>query len=184
MPVTFPVKDDLECEIFALYWSHSTIMRMRVVPGIWTWLILSACSTSPAGPGTSFRVIGEASIPVSQDLRRVDPAVVVIRDRATWADFVDRAGLRAPSGRPDDPVPPVDFSSEMSIVLLLGSRATSGYTIRVDQIAPRGMSMVVSATEIVSCAIVLPVVTYPLAAIAVNRTDRQVTVEWSRETCR
>jgi hypothetical protein len=152
---------------------------------MWASLVLSACgSTSPAGPGISFRIIGEASIPVSQDLRRADPAVVVIRDRGTWADFVDRAGLRASSGRPDDPVPPVDFSSEMSIVLLLGARPTSGYAIRVDQIAQRGMAVVVSATEVVSCAIVLPVVTYPLAAIAVNRTDRQVTVDWSRETCR
>jgi hypothetical protein len=34
----------------------------------------------------------------------------------------------------------------------------------------------------VSCATVLPVVTYPLMAIAVNRSDQTVAVEWSRET--
>jgi hypothetical protein len=71
----------------------------------------------------------------------------------------------------------------MAIAILLGGRPTNGYGIRVDRIAQRGAMLIVSATEVVSCG-VLPVVTYPLTAIAVPRTDRSIAVEWSREsTC-
>jgi hypothetical protein len=117
------------------------------------------------------------------DLRQRESAVAVIRDPAEWTDFVRRSGLQAPSGRPGDPLPGIDFSTEMSVVLLLGARPSSGYAIRVDEIAHRGPAIVVSAAEAVSCATVLPVVTYPLAAVAMIRTDRSVIVEWSRQTC-
>lgn len=155
---------------------------MRTVVVIAACVVLWACGPSPVAPDLSFRVIGETAFPASMDLRRSEPAVVIIRDSGAWADFVEQSWLRAPSGKPEDPIPPIDFSSEMSIVLLLGGRSTNGYGIRVDQIRQRGATMVVSATEVV-CAGVLPVVTHPLAAIAVIRSDRNATVEWSRETC-
>ena len=149
---------------------------------VWVGIVLAACG-SPVAPDLTFRSIGQGAFPTSIELRRSEPAVVVIRDAGTWSGFVGGAGLRAPSGKPEDPIPSIDFSSEMSIVLLVGARPTSGYAIRIDQIEQRGGTVVVSATEIVSCAVVLPVVTYPLAAIAVTRSDRTVTVEWSRQTC-
>jgi len=155
---------------------------MRAVGVAAVCVMLSACGTSPIGPELPFRMIGQADFPATAELRLSAPAVVVIRDPGSWADFLERSSLRAPSGRPEDPIPSIDFSSEMSIVLLLGARPTSGYGIRGNRIARRGGILVVIATEIVSCATVLPVVTYPLLAIAVNRSDANVAVEWSRET--
>ena len=155
---------------------------MRAVAILAACVVLSACST-PVAPELSFRAIGGVELPASMDLRRSDPAVVVIRDSSAWAEFVERSGLRAPSRKPEEPIPSIDFSSEMSIVVLLGGRPTSGYGIRVDQIRHRGASVIVSATEVVSCMTVLQVVTYPMVAVAVTRSDRTVAVEWSRESC-
>jgi len=155
---------------------------MRAVVVAAACVMLSACGSSPVAPDLSFRVIGQAAFPATLDLRRAEPAVVVIHDSGSWTDFLERSGLRSPSGRPEDPIPSINFSSEMSIVVLLGARPTSGYGIRADRISRRGAMLVVAATEIVSCATVLPVVTYPLMAIAVNRSDQTVAVEWSRET--
>lgn len=155
---------------------------MRAVVVVAACVLLSACGHSPVAPDLSFRVIGQSVFPAI-DLRRSEPALVVIRDSGAWADFIERSELRAPSGKPEDPIPSIDFSSEMSIVLLLGARPTSGYAIRIDETRQRGSTLVVSATEVVSCLTVLQVVTHPLTAIAVIRSSRSVTVEWSRETC-
>lgn len=156
---------------------------MRVV-AVLTCFVLTACAANPVAPDLSFRVIGQAAFPAATDLRGAEPGVVAIRDAGAWTDFVQRSGLRAPSGRPEDPIPSIDFSSETAVVLLLGARPTSGYSVRVDKVSQRGSTVVVSAAEVVSCATILPVVTYPIAAIAVTRTNRTIVVEWSRESCR
>jgi hypothetical protein len=142
---------------------------------------VAACGASPTAPDISFRLIGHGGL--ATEMRPRESSVVVIRDSALWSDFIQRSGFLAPSGHPEDPIPSISFSSEMAIAILLGSRPTNGYGIRVDRIAQRGAMLIVSATEVVSCG-VLPVVTYPLTAIAVPRTDRSIAVEWSREsTC-
>jgi hypothetical protein len=82
---------------------------------------------------------------------------------------------------PEDPIPSIDFSSEMALALLLGQRPTTGYQIRIARMTQRGSdTLVVAAVEIVPC-VGATVITYPLTAFAVPRSDGRVTVEWSRE---
>lgn len=137
-----------------------------------------ACGASPTAPGISFRLIGHGGIP--SEMRPGERSSVVIRDSAAWSDFIQRSGLRAPSGHPDDPIPSISFSSEMAVALLLGTRPTTGYQARIARITPRDDTLVISAVEVVPC-VGATVITYPLSAFAIARSDRRVTVEWSRE---
>jgi hypothetical protein len=152
---------------------------MRAAVVIAVCFLLPACAASPTAPDISFRLIGHGGIPT--DMRPGEPSGVVIRESGAWSDFVRRSGLRAPSFNPDDPIPSINFSSEMALALLLGQRPTTGYQIRIGRITQRDSdTLVVAAVEIVPCA-GATVITYPLTAFAVPRSDHRVTVEWSRE---
>ena len=139
---------------------------------------VAACGASPTAPEIASRLIGHGGAPV--EMRRGEPSAVVIRDAGSWSDFVKQSALRAPSGRPEDPIPAISFSSEMAVALLLGQRPTSGYFARVSRLTANGDTLVVSAVEVVPC-VGATVITHPLSAFAVPRSDQRVTVEWSRE---
>jgi hypothetical protein len=140
-------------------------------------LLTSACG-SPTAPEIAFRLIGHGGIP--PEMRTPEPGVVVIQQAAEWSDFIKRSGLRAPSGDPRDPIPSINFSSEMAVALLLGTRPTTGYHARIAQIAVRGEALVISAVEVIPC-VGATIITYPSSAFAIARSNRRVTVEWSRE---
>jgi hypothetical protein len=141
-------------------------------------LLLGACGESPLAPDTPFRLIGHSDF---GGLRIVEPTVRVIRASTEWDDFVRQAGLRAPSGRPEDPIPNVRFPREMAVALALGARPTSGYHVRVDRVSRERSRLAVHATEEISCGVVLQVVTYPMTVIAVPSTNAAVEAIWSKE---
>jgi PrcB C-terminal len=135
---------------------------------------LTACGRSPTAPDVPFRVIGHGGLNGSMR------SAQVIARNTSWAEFVERTNLRAQSFRPEDPLPAIDFNTEMAIALFLGVSPTSGYQIRVDRVDAEGDVLIVHALEIVPCA-GATVLTYPLSVIAVPRSDRTVAVSWARQ---
>jgi hypothetical protein len=132
-------------------------------------LALSACGRSPAAPDTPFTLIGLGGLATSLTA----PEVLVISDAREWSDFVRRSGLRAPSGRPEDPLPPIDFSSQMAVAVALGQRPSTAYALEIDRVEQSGSGLIVHGTEVIRC-VGLTVLTYPLTAIAVPKTGSRV----------
>jgi hypothetical protein len=56
-------------------------------------------------------------------------ARIVVRDAATWQATWNQIYLRS---SPLPPLPPIDFSQEMIVVVALGSHPTGGYGILLD----------------------------------------------------
>jgi hypothetical protein len=154
-------------------WEGSVSSRISVV-GV--CLLLAACD-SPLGPDTSFRLVGYGGLGA---LRIVEPTVMVFRAPTEWNEFVRQVDLRAPSGRPEDPIPTVGFPSEMAVALALGGRPSSAYRIRIDRVAREQSRLRVHAIEEIGC-VGLAVITYPLAVIAVPTISSPVEAIWSKE---
>ena len=57
------------------------------------------------------------------------PARLVIRDQPSWEAAWERLYLRS---RPVPPLPEIDFSREVVVLVALGNRATGGYGILID----------------------------------------------------
>ncbi len=106
------------------------------------FFLVSACAGSnPLQPDVPFRAIGVGG------KQSASSGVLVIRTAAEWEPFLRETSLRAPSGNPDDPLPAVDFSSEMVVALFLGQRPTTGYRISVDRVTREGSGLQIAAVE-------------------------------------
>ncbi len=156
---------------------------MRIVLCIASVIVL-ACGSTPAAPTIPHRVIGHGNLAIADAARQPGPTSEVIRDAATWNAVVQKAALRAPSFDPNDPIPPIRFGDEIAILLQLGQRPSTGYHVRVDEIRDRGPDIVVDAAEVWPC-VGAAVITHPLTAISMPRTDKAIAVTWSRDpNCR
>lgn len=135
-------------------------------------VLLWSCDSNPIAPEIPSRVIGYGAYTVSS------PGVTTVRTSGPWQDFIRETGLRAPSGRPDDPIPAVDFSSEMAVGAFLGARPSSAHRIRVDRVVKDSRTLTVYATEEIGC-VGLTVITYPLTVVAVPQSSDTVSVVWT-----
>jgi protease stability complex PrcB-like protein len=139
-------------------------------------LTITGCGASPTAPDTTFRLIAHGG-----DLG-VEATTRIINDAATWSAFIQDAGLRAPSFKPDDAIPAVNFSSETTVALSLGQRPTGGYQIRVERVTRDGSTLLVHASELVPC-VGPAVITHPLTVIAVPKFNGRVDASFTRVPC-
>lgn len=93
---------------------------------------------------------------------------VVIRDAAAWS--AAWAELHAPS-QPVEPAPNIDFATYMIVFVTMGSKATGGFEITIDDVREADAAVYASVTERSpgrSC-ITTQGFTYPVAARLVPR---------------
>ena len=147
---------------------------MRSLALMLTLSMVGACSNTPTAPDLTFRVVGIGRWTATA------PGSTVITEADAWSQFLAITELRAPSGRPEDPLAPPTFGSEMAIALFLGGRPTTGYDIRIDEIERQSGTIAIHATEIIPC-VGATVITYPLTVIVVPKTNDPVKVSWSRQ---
>jgi hypothetical protein len=151
-------------------------MRSNIL-GLTVLLVIAACgANNPVQPDVPFRVIGVADLP---GIPVLSPSVTAIRSSGEWEAFVQQSGLRAPSWNPDDPLPEINFSSEMAIVVRLGTRPTTGFRIDVQRVTRDGSELVVHVTEMPPCG-GATVITYPVAGIAVPREAGGISAVWAK----
>jgi hypothetical protein len=146
--------------------------------------LLPACGalSDSAGPSaTMFRMIGRSWLLATSKVNESSPGMAVVRDQATWnAWMADIRDLRPPSGDPRDVVPTVDFSTENAVVLWLGARGDTSYSVDVASVSlARPSRLTLQAVETQSCGGAALVITYPLAIVAVPK-GFEVQAEWSR----
>ena len=140
---------------------------------------LAACGGTVVGPDTDvpFRTIGDGYYGAY-----AQQGALVIRDASTWAEVLPKLDLRSPGGGIGAPVPAIDFSKEMVIVVALGQRPSGGFSVRVQQILGTSSELVVKAAEErpgPTCAVTLAI-TRPLAVVALTNDPRPVRLEWTQ----
>ena len=98
-----------------------------------TLVVAAACSTANlnSAPGGPIQVTRLRSEPYSFSYNSGfdQPARLVVRDPAAWQSAWQQTFGRQ---RPVPPLPEIDFSREMVVLVALGSRASGGYTILID----------------------------------------------------
>jgi hypothetical protein len=105
-----------------------------------------------------------------------DSVRMAVRDQTTFEDVWARATYSQPS---PPPIPVVDFTNEMILVVAAG-RMSPGDQIRVDSVGVRGDFYVVLVRTIVQCQ-PFPADAYPLEIVRVAREERPVTFSERRE---
>jgi len=101
----------------------------------------------------------------------------LIKDAASWASAWDQI---AGNVSPLPPLPAVDFSTEMVIVLAMGSKPSSGYGIAISAVArDQTGALFVTVTETSPAAKdcgQLTVITSPVDFVIIPRSDANVSV--------
>jgi hypothetical protein len=104
---------------------------------------------------------------------------MVIRDREAWLDVWKRIHSPGPTHGPSSTVPPlpeIDFSREMLIVVTSGARPTGGYGIIVDAAYERHdqFEIVVRTISPGKGCFVTQAVTQPVDIVRLPKTERSV----------
>jgi hypothetical protein len=102
------------------------------------------------------------------------PARLVIRDAVTWRVIWNQIYLRQ---SPVAPVPVIDFSREMVVVVALGSHSSGGYSILVDgaaEAANNGIVVIVDSSSPGYNCIVTDAFTQPVDIARVPLRDGPV----------
>jgi PrcB C-terminal len=102
------------------------------------------------------------------------PARLVVRDAVTWRVIWNQIYLRQ---SPVPPLPPIDFSREMMVVVALGSHSTGGYSILLDgaaEAAKNGIAVIVDSSSPGSNCIVTEAFTQPVDIARVPLRDGAV----------
>lgn len=120
-----------------------------------------------SGPSASvdFQTVWESSI---FSFGFDEPKYLVIQTEEEW----DRLWRRTPS--PDLQPPTVDFDTHTVLVAILGSARTTGYTIRIDAVAPGeggGYIVSVETTSPGPRCITGPAFTYPVHMVAMAKSE-------------
>jgi PrcB C-terminal len=115
-------------------------------------------------PGTSLPMVRLRSEPYSFTFYSGfdKPARLVVRDALTWQVVWNQIYLRQ---SPVPPLPPIDFSREMMVVVALGSHSTGGYSILLDsaaEAANNGIAVIVDSSSPGSNCIVTEAFTQPV----------------------
>jgi hypothetical protein len=152
---------------------------------------LAACGHDPAAPAP-FRVpSGATAIPTQPLAEAIAPQGygstfttrqrIVVRDAAAWAALWPRL---VGNQTPVPPVPAVDFSRSMIILAAMGTKPSSGYAITIDAVFQSGGTTYagVRETSPADDCLVLTVITSPIDAVLVPRSDAPVIFRERAET--
>src|SRR5713226_8725464 len=107
-----------------------------------------------------------------------DELRIVIRDRQTWGSVWKRICRLDPFHDPYPsllPLPEIDFSSEMLVVVSMGQRPNGGYRIIVNSARERDNQLEVEVHNISSCGLTPQVMTAPIDIVRLTKTDLPVT---------
>ena len=113
-------------------------------------LFAAACASSEQStlpPGPNIPVVRLRAEPYSFEFYSGlnTPARLVVRDAAAWQSL----WVQIYHGRfPVPPVPAIDFSREMLVVVALGSRSSGGYVILIDGASGEGADVTIAVRSI------------------------------------
>jgi hypothetical protein len=107
-----------------------------------------------------------------------DPLRVVIRDGDTWRDMWKRIHSPAPGRGPYPelpPIPEIDFSREMIVVVAMGRQPNSAFAIIIDGAYERDdrLEIVVRSVSGKGC-LAYSIITAPVDIVRLPRTERSV----------
>jgi hypothetical protein len=113
-------------------------------------LFAAACASSEQStlpPGPNIPVVRLRAEPYSFEFYSGlnTPARLVVRDPAAWQSLWVQIYQRR---FPVPPVPAIDFSREMLIVVALGSRSSGGYVILIDRASGEGADVTIAVRSI------------------------------------
>lgn len=114
---------------------------------------------------------GTNSSPIRNSVMR-DEQRIVIRDRVAWENLWQRILQPNPSL---PPLPEIDFSKEMLIVVAMGDRPTSGYAITVTSAREQSNRLEVEVEKTFPCGMQMQVLTAPIDIVRIPTTDLLVT---------
>ena len=154
---------------------------LRRLPPLATLLLAACTNGAPRGDAEpdAARRDTTSSVAGIQPMRQLlqeynsgvtDSTRLIITDADSWANTW--AQVYAQSG-PVRPVPEVDFSREIVVLAALGTRATGGYTIRIDSARTTIGALEIFVRRIVpgpTCG-TTAALTEPVAAVALPRTS-------------
>lgn len=105
--------------------------------------VLAACARAgPGGPAGAAQPLETILAETYSGL--AEPRRAVVRDEAGWA----RLWAEIHAGvTPEPPLPRVDFTSHMLVVVALGTRPSGGYGVKVASATVRGEQLLVSVVE-------------------------------------
>ena len=146
-----------------------------------TAVVLGAMGCS--SPVEPTEPVGLVTVAESADASTNDvPAEMtwVIRAPQDFRQVWDRLFAR----RTDRPMPTIDFTTQMVVVVTMGPKPTSGYAVRITSVTRTDRGLVVHVTASSpgpSCA-VEQVRTLPVAVSRLRRTDGAVRFDFTRVT--
>ncbi len=150
-----------------------------VVLGVAMASVAVACS-NPVEPTQNFALTGVAeAVDATPDDVQTE-MTWVIRTQDEFQRFWDRFFAR----RTDRPMPTIDFTTQMVVVVTMGPQPTTGYAVRITDVSRSGRGIVVHVTTISpgpNCA-VGQVRTFPVAVSRLRKTDLAVQFEFTRST--
>ena len=162
-------------------------MRVRVLLLLLALVGVSACGAQSSGLPESTAVMPDDAVRVTfepvfsaQISGIAEPGRLVIRDAQEWNAFWDDATRNL---LPKPETPGVDFGRHMVIVAAMGTRGTGGYAISIDDVGEaqgRLFAVVREFSPGFGC-ITTQVVTAPLTAVRVPRSDEPVTFDEREE---
>ena len=152
----------------------SLFLLLITLPGI---SVLSANQDTDKGTPVPFTELDpnrpgpRRSLKVNSGI--LDPLRVVIRDRDDW---VEMWKLLSSKQFPRPPLPEIDFSREMLIVVAMGQRSTGGYDIIVDGVYERDkkLEVEVKTTSPGRLCGVTGALTEPADVVRVQKSDYPV----------
>jgi hypothetical protein len=152
--------------------------RFVRIAGVCVLTLAAACAGSnlTEPPGASLPLVRLRNQPYSftfySGLDR--PARLVVRDAVTWRAVWNQIYLRQ---SPVPPLPVVDFSRDMIVVVALGSHSTGGYSILLggaSESANNGVSVIVDSSSPGSNCVVTEAFTQPVDIARVPLRDGSV----------
>ena len=164
---------------------------MKYVPAIFFVLVLTTVSghsilqtgQEEANPGTPVPItpLGPKPCPTCKQTRGSftsnsgipDSLRIVIRDAKAWREVWER--IHKPFS-PEPPLPKVDFSRELVVVVALGTRPTGGYGIIVDRAYQRDdrLEIIVRKQSPGQTCFTTQSITQPFDIVLVPKTERLV----------
>jgi hypothetical protein len=137
-------------------------------------LTFQACA-APAAPTQAVEVTGAEQ---NDDSNLSAPGTFVIRDaaelRRVWTELF--------GDRPARPLPAIDFSRHMLVIVAIGEQPTSGFQVRIGRAerTPRGIVVHVTVLRPGPDCVVNQVITRPVGIARLPQTDRPVRFEFER----
>jgi hypothetical protein len=99
-----------------------------------------------------------------------EPGQEVIKDKDTWERVWSR---HAAGGKPAAPLPKVDFSKEIVVVVTMGRKNTGGYSVQVTRVEPVANKLRISVQKASPPpgGMAIQALTSPFHMIAVPKSD-------------